>query len=570
MKIIGIGILGFLTASVAGAAMPVDINAYIGRRDDAKHLLEVVVGTCNTTSVNASLTRIDSNAWLRSPKANAKLTTIGAPVKSWVLDMKLRATKMNKNQQDRFYSRTVALPWLDPGLYLLKLTKGSAKSQLLINLSRMDVVFKQSRTKGLVWVTDRENGAVLPNAQVTFFNSKGAKVGGGKTDREGVLFTKLKPVNVQVLVTKGQDANGVRSSYFSTDGNLDVHFQTDRPVYRPGQAIYYKAILRRKSGQVYRNLPNTKVEVELHDESSNVVDQVELTSNAMGSVVGSFDIPSEAAVGYSTIVVKVGKEQSEDYVQVEAYRKPEFQVDAICTAKRLFAGEKGAFRVNASYYFGSPLAQAKVKYTIRKQNQSVWGSNPSDEEEGYEYGEDFPNGYRRYGAQDIANGTVYTDKKGVVTIPFNTAKDSKDSTYSITCQAFDSSNREVFAEDSVPVYASSIRVGIKSTVSYAPLGALFPVQIDTHDIDGKPVSAGVTLKMKDVVYNAKTKTWSPRVLLTTYATTDAKGNVTVNLPAKAEGYLTLIASTVDKNGRQTTSSMTFWVAGPGANLVTMR
>src|SRR5258708_28107006 len=53
---------------------------------------------------------------------------------------------------------------------------------------------------------------------------------------------------------------------------------------------------------------------------------------------------------------------------VEEYKKPEFEVTIDAPTEPVMLGEKIPARITAKYYFGSPVAKAKVHYKVLRSN----------------------------------------------------------------------------------------------------------------------------------------------------------------------------------------------------------
>ena len=58
---------------------------------------------------------------------------------------------------------------------------------------------------------------------------------------------------------------------------------------------------------------------------------------------------------------------------MEEYKKPEFEVKVDAPTEPVMLGEKISATVNAKYYFGAPVVNAKVKYKVtRTPHEARW------------------------------------------------------------------------------------------------------------------------------------------------------------------------------------------------------
>jgi len=117
-------------------------------------------------------------------------------------------------------------------------------------------------------------------------------------------------------------------SYLLPDGQPYLaYIYTERPIYRPGQAVNFKAILR-KDDDVRYSLPaeGTPVKVRVLDARENAIENMELTTNRFGTVNSAFTISEGAMLGHYQIEVEVNGVTTSQTFQVEDYRKPDYQV----------------------------------------------------------------------------------------------------------------------------------------------------------------------------------------------------------------------------------------------------
>lgn len=176
-----------------------------------------------------------------------------------------------------------------------------------------------------------------------------------KTDADGIALTEIKPGDERLIVSMGSDFAEVGSMGVNPDGQLKAHIQTDRPIYRPGQSMFFKAIMRVTDGQGYKPISDSEFRVELRDPRDTILDIQNIKSNKIGSVEGRFDLPSEAGLGAYSLVFKRGELTAYHSTMVQAYRKPEYKVTVTPTVKRALAGDTLVFKIKAEYYFGAAV-----------------------------------------------------------------------------------------------------------------------------------------------------------------------------------------------------------------------
>lgn len=551
-------LLSFSTLAAAGAPQ---VNLWVSKDVAPSDKVRINVNTQNVPVVRLSAYPIDGVGWLRHLGTNQPRPNPTGPAKvAWPARIAGPHQRPNPNQADTYYSRQINLPKLPPGVYLIVAKGGGKEAWGVANVTNLAVVVKRSPKHSLVWLTDFQTGRTISGAKVSIFRDGGAPVATVATGRDGVAKFAIAPGGANIVVRSGNDLAGVPSSVADPNGHLVAHFQTDRPIYRPGQTVAFKAILRRTQDRGYRAVVDTPLTLEVRDPRDNVLDEQRLTSNAMGAVAGHFEIPEEGMTGPYSLVLKLGSEAAYQTFTVAEYRKPEFQVTAKPLAPRRLAGETLDFQISAQTYFGTPVPNAQVSYTVRRSSLAF---SPPDEDQSAFYGGD-GNLYSRdtYGGDAfVANATTQTDRNGKVTIRVPTDKAAPDSTYSISCTVEDASHRQVTADASVPVYAAAIRIGLSTTLQYGTLGSLIPIAVRAIDLDGRPTAATVDLDLRTEVYKSGDPNPHTVILTSTRLKIGANGRGTIQLPARQAGDLYVVASAGDGTGRFARARLDFWVAG---------
>lgn len=554
-------LLPFLLLAATPTSPKHEVNVWVSRDIAPSSKIRLNLNTRNVPLVHIAVLPIDGAKWLvNADRQQARPQAVGPVVRTFDATVAEKGQKPNPNQADTYYSRQINLPPLKPGVYLLNVSGGDTPKWAVVNVTNLAVIVKRSPKRALVWVTDFKTGRVLPGAAVGAYRRNGEIAARKQTGPDGAALMELAPGEETFIVRRGADLAGVATAQADPDGQLRAHFQTDRPIYRPGDRIRFKAILRRTQGQGYSVVAEKPCAVRLHDPKDNALDEIHVTSNGMGSVAGEFEIPSEAMTGPYTLRLQVGQDMAYGTVTVAAYRKPEFKVDVRPVAKRYLSGDEIAFQVDTSYFFGAPVPQASVHFRVRRSAMPFWGSDPS---EGWFYSGDGNLYARDTYASDafVADDTVYTDANGRATIRLKSDPAVGDSTYSLTCDVTDGSRRQVSGATSVPVYGASIRLGLSTSLTYATLGSLIPVRVQVVDLDGKPAPAVVALIVKSPYFDEKKGEWKEKELTRTSLKVPASGTASMTLPAQEEGEVRVYADAQDATKHIARANLSIYVDG---------
>jgi hypothetical protein len=547
------------------------VNLWVARDVAPGPKIRPTLNTRNVPVVHLAAYRLDGITWLirrsrldgQTPEHPVRPRPSGPPVRAWDVSL-VSPGRANPAQRDVYRSRQVNLPALPPGVYLLSAGGGAKEAWEIVNITQLAVVIKRAPHKLLAWACDHATGAPVSGASVALYAGSVKRLAAGVTRPDGTCLLATAPGDHQtVIVARDRDMAGVPTAIADPDGVLKMHFQTDRPIYRPGHTVAFKAILRRTAGQGYTPLANTACRVEVRDAKENVLQSETLTTNPLGTLAGQVELPAEGVPGPYTVVVGAGKEQAYGTFSVAEYRKPEFKVTVTTAKRRYLAGEPVTCAVQASYYFGAPLPQAEVAYQVRRLDAPYAESNEAERWYGSSDGNLYPRD--TYSAQPfVAEGTVATDDAGRATIAFKTDRAAPDSVYSVQCTVRDTARRQVEASASVPVYAASLRLGLRTDLLVAPLGSVIPLQLRAADLDGKPAASSVTLTVRQPVWVAKEDRYRYREVARTRVTLPSSGRATAAVPAAAPGELEIRALARDATGRETLALLSVCVAGAGA------
>jgi hypothetical protein len=204
------------------------------------------------------------------------------------------------------------------------------------------------------------------------------------TNADGFSILKKTSDNFNTaIVILGRDSIPVslNRSYDSDeeDEETKILLFTDRPVYRPGQEVFYKGLVLKEKLGKSSIIAGQQVTVQFLDVNSNEIKKAEQTSNEYGSFSGSFLIPNGKLNGRMEISTEFGEIE----VQVEEYKRPTFELKFLSTTDEYLYNDTVRLKGSALSYSGYPIANALVKYTIHTGENQVLDSTITTDKEGY-------------------------------------------------------------------------------------------------------------------------------------------------------------------------------------------
>lgn len=473
------------------------------------------------------------------------------------------SVRITERDVEGVFTRRVTLPVLAPGLYVTAVKAGGLQRVGWVMVSSLGMIVKSAGNQTLVYAVDLKSGAPVASAAVSVYVGEGV-VAQGKTDANGLLNLTIPPNkghSEQTIIARNGDSFAFLSATLSSSPSSDraVYTYTERPVYRPGQTVFYKGIIRDRAGDGYKTPGPAHVVVEVRDPSDTLIYRGTKTTNAFGSYSGSLHLNSEAPSGPYSIQTSLAGETIEGEstgFSVASYRKPEFSVKATFDQPRCIRGDQVKAKVAVNYYFGAPVANANVSYVIERSPYYLFNDEDSYGGEGEGYSD-----YGGYG-ETVSVGEVRTDANGEAVIEFPATwpqpKDGEgsdqDQQFTISLTATDKADSMATGEGSIVATRGEFGVEVNSDSYVVTPGSDVGVSIKAMDYEKRPV------RNKPVTVTLSRETWTDKgeveteTLETRDVTTDNLGRASVRLPAKKAGSLRVTALARDSRGNNIVSS----------------
>jgi len=492
-----------------------------------------------------------------------------------------------ENQYDR---RMIPLGKRERGVYLVEAVGGDLRAYTVVVVTDLTMVEKTTNDGGLmIYAVDRKTGEPRPGCQVQVLRARKTLVS-GVTNQQGILKTKIDLKSSDSEAEASADANDdsylvlasqkdnfaisdLQSYYFggyAGDGEgskIKGYIYTDRPVYRPNHKVYFKGILRAIDDRGrYVSIANDTVNVTIEDPNNARVLSKELPLSSRGTFSGDLEIGEEAPLGHYQITAEVDGATSTSSFQVAEYKKPEYKVKVSAPKKFIPAGEKVNFSIDARYFFGSPVANAEVKYYLYRSRYYAWGVEEENSEEDPEESEDEydESGYNSYTSDMAREGEGKLNAAGHLDVEFQVPEadpnDPYDYEYSIEAQVTDSSRRVISGSASfVATRGSTIAQANPDRYVYTK-GEVARIRVNTADYEGRPVSAKVRLefvertwtgieKKSENGYSYPTYEMHERDIASATVETDSHGLAVYNFTAPDPGYLS-IKTILNERGKE--------------------
>jgi alpha-2-macroglobulin len=451
-------------------------------------------------------------------------------------------------------SETQQLPIdnLAAGVYLIEATDGTYKAYTVAIVTSIAVVSRSNNGQTNLYVADRKTGAPIAKADVALW-ANGKQQSAAQTGGDGLATLSMiatgahpdpngsggpEPQNVWILAHHGDQTALVTPWSYSFSSNqstdLKAYVYTDRPVYRPGHTVHIKAIVRKEQNDQLL-LPDAKtIKLKVTDADNKSVLEQDVPVSAHGTVTADLNLAADASLGYYSINLD-GMEGSGNFY-VEEYKKPEYDVTVKPSAARILQGNSIQAVIEARYFFGEPVANAKVKYVVHT-TQHYWWDEDQDDEAG---GDDTADASAdadsdsddTYGATEQQEHEGTLDANGRLTVQLPVAIDPKhqDQDYRIEARVTDAGEREVSGHSTVLATYGSFRISAEPISYVLKTGDPVKVKITAQDYDGKPIQTPVHVAVALEKWDSTTHQQSNTPVTSLDSTTAADGTVVVTLP----------------------------------------
>lgn len=500
--------------------------------------------------------------------------------------------------------------------------------RVLANITDLGVLLKAGPASGLVWVTRLSTGTPVAGAKVTLYSPQGKRVWGGTSDAHGLVHlpgaTRLlrraspddrhgagddedaeamaevedwesyRSQRLIALVEKDGDLaavdgnweNGIQVWNFgvsedrkSGDTRIRGLIQSDRGIYRPGETVHFKGLVREIAIGRPPAVPSAApAHIQVQDSRGATVLDKKVPLSRFGGFAFDLPLTPEAPTGDYRVLAVVKHQSFHETFQVEEFRKVEFEIGLKTPAPDRALGDRLDFDLSADYLFGAPVQGSKVSWQVqRRPHTLMYARFPQ-----YSFADWAARGDEWWWYQPpsenlsfVSDGQGTTDARGrfrfAVRDPQTTFDGPQD--YLVRATVTDDSDQTISRQVVVTAHPSAFYLGMHSEEFVQAVGMPFAVNTVAVRPDGTQTAARATLTYvkqtrtcKDeqigVRYHASCTTVSQPVFTRDIAI-PATGAGTERIMPKDPGTYVIRIESKDPKGVRVTASSYVWVLGKG-------
>jgi tetratricopeptide (TPR) repeat protein len=271
--------------------------------------------------------------------------------------------------------REIEIPVEGPGAWAVAVSGKDLRATTLVLRSDLDLLVKSSREELLVLAVDVPRAAGAAGVRLVIA-SPSSEAGGPQvvelvTGADGVARHDWRdhdggaPEDLRVYAAS---ALGAASTHLALDGlavapglGARGHVATDRPAYRPGETVHWRAVLRGAERDRYVFRTGEKWRVTLADPLGRALRSEVMELSSFGTLTGSFALAPGAEPGAYVLRCTAPDGAGHDGgFQVGEFELPKAELLLETDRSVLFPGEQLALRATARSWFGEPLPDAPV------------------------------------------------------------------------------------------------------------------------------------------------------------------------------------------------------------------
>ncbi len=556
----------------------------------------VYLDVVNVSRVSMALYRMSSSEAMRYLNADEQGRQIfapsGGPVRTW--DLPVDRTPNRRQGLRPTLSLDGASDRLPSGFYLAQVTSPEGDpSRTVLVVGRTALTLKISAKEYWVWAVDEGTGQPLSGRRIQLVYGEGQVVSTATTgtdglarldvlgDQEGTLLALMEDGGDVALASPAWN-NGI-SSYnydfptYGLSGDTQGAIYTERPLYRPGQTVYFKGLVRADDDGRYSLPADKQVGIIINDRDSNQVYSQTLALDSFGTFSGEYTLGTAAPLGEYAISTNSESIHLYSSFSVQEYRKPEYLVDVTAAQPSVINGDPIHATAQASYFFGGPVAGAQVTERVYSSDYYFQWAAPDEQDAPYYDFQDMEalnSRFDSYNGEKQSEVTATTDATGKVqwTLPTQINDAPVSQQWTLEAGVMDTSNQEVSGSTQVIVHKGEFYVGLRPDSYVNSAGAPLTVRVQTVNPDGTrhanvPVQLSFFKREWEQVDEPDesgivSTQWKPKDTPagTASVTTDAQGRAQAAFSPKEAGEYRIAATTRDSRGNTITSATYTWVS----------
>ena len=322
----------------------------------------------NIKKLKIKLYHVDTETYFRKMRTFQGMTKLDIqlirPDREWEF-------KIPNYKKYRLHKISIPLKSKTPRVSVIRVTGGGLEATTVAVVSDLQIITKSNRKALFVFALNSQTRKPVASARILVSDGKRI-VFEGKTDASGVYrlrSKKLKSIGkLRILaLQKGSIAasgSSLYGIYHSQGLKAAGLLYTDRPVYRPGEVVFIKGILRELHAGNFQ-IPSKPYLLEVSTPYGKKIFQKKLKPSSFGTLHTRFLSDSSSPLGtYKIVVKRLNGPHFYGSFQLKRYQLPKYQLSIKLPRHVYFRNQEIKGRIQVNYGFGAPAGEKTVRYSL--------------------------------------------------------------------------------------------------------------------------------------------------------------------------------------------------------------
>lgn len=476
----------------------------------------------------------------------------------------------------------------------------------LYNITNIGVTAKISPYSGLVWVSRLKDSTPVAGAKVELRDEARPDLvlWSGVTNENGFVYIPGKlELNIKdelwVLVrhpdgvaftSSGWDW-GIEPYRFGLAGGFDYSPKelagdifTERGLYKPGEEVQIKGIIREKKDKGWMIPHITSGKLIVYESSYDTGDKIVYSDNVSLSYFGTFNRTvklKDEIPAYNTLYIKFVPNSSDTTwqsrntlvtsFQVATFRPASFKTEVQSIQDNYIVGSNITAKVKGSYLFGAPLKDADLQWSISR--KLIYYEPP--DHEGYIFGSyfsDYFDNERNIGGTISGNGKLDTNGNFDISAKIDYPSNLGPAQCTVEARVSDLSKQEISGRTNILIHPGEFYIGLKSSSSFIKeketlnIGVISALK-DGELVSGKQVKVSLVKRewksAKKLGENNEYRWVSEKqdTMIEEKTVTTDGASASVSFQPQQAGYYLIIAASTDSSEHNLLTTSYLYVSG---------
>ncbi|MBA2663287.1 MAG: hypothetical protein H0U74_13450 [Bradymonadaceae bacterium] len=435
-----------------------------------------------------------------------------------------------------------------------------------------------------VWASSLDDGKALEGVQISF-EGGGVQATTGADGMAQLLMDQKRREGSFWVARLGSDSaillEKANSYYDNTRWSVPLSTDAvrwlvidDRQMYKPGEEARIKGWARLIEGGTAGGIgiagAGKRLDYEVFESRGNSIAKGTLAMSATGGFDLRFGVPEGTNLGRAEVRFSIEGidtpegAQHTHVIQIQEFRRPEFEVTAGAAAGPHFAGGEAEVWVKASYFAGGALTDTMTQWSVTQRAGSFTPPNRSE----FSFGTWQPwwQAHKASGATIPPTRPIgKTDMAGEhrLVLPLATFSPPRASTVSAIVSVTDVNRQTWQASTNLLVHPAAEYVGLRSARLFVERGDPLEIDAIVTDLEGVAVAGrAITMLAHRLRWTFTRGQWTEEAADEQKCALASQSEaVRCTFKTDQGGQYRIVASIEDAKGRANQSQLTRWVSG---------